>query len=58
MFGTKHIFGGIIYMGEVKYKRIILKISGEALAGDKSFGLNHETLLNIAERVKRLRSLK
>lgn len=45
-------------MGDVKYKRVILKISGEALAGDKTFGLNHDTLLSIAERVKALRELQ
>ena len=27
-------------MSQVKYKRIILKISGEALAGDKGNGIN------------------
>lgn len=44
-------------MNDVKYKRVILKISGEALAGEKSFGLDHETVLNIAERVKALRDM-
>ena len=36
----------------MKYKRIMLKISGEALAGDKGFGVNHKTLLKVAERIK------
>ena len=45
-------------MSDVKYKRVILKISGEALAGDKTFGLNHETLLSIATRIKTLRELQ
>lgn len=31
----------------VKYKRILLKLSGEALAGDKSFGLDVETIRKI-----------
>ncbi len=44
-------------MSSAKYKRIILKISGEALAGDKSFGLNQDTLLNIAKKIKELREL-
>ena len=27
-------------MAQLKYKRVLLKISGEALAGDKHFGLD------------------
>lgn len=33
-------------------KRILLKLSGEALAGDKHQGLDEETVLNIARQVK------
>ena len=29
---------------EMKYKRILLKLSGEALAGDKSFGIDNGML--------------
>ena len=36
----------------LKYKRIMLKISGEALAGKKSFGLDSDTLSTIAQKVK------
>ncbi len=36
-----------------RYKRILLKISGEALAGGKGTGLDFETLENIAKVVKR-----
>lgn len=39
---------------EPKYKRIILKISGEALAGSRGFGLNEEMLDMVAGQVKRL----
>ncbi|MBQ2695957.1 MAG: UMP kinase [Clostridia bacterium] len=35
-----------------RYKRILLKISGEALAGSKGTGLDFETLENIAKVVK------
>jgi len=35
-----------------KYGRVILKISGEALAGDNKFGLNEEVLLRVAGEVK------
>lgn len=44
-------------MDGVKYKRVILKLSGEALAGDKGFGLNQETIESIANKVKELRAL-
>ncbi len=35
-------------------KRILLKLSGEALAGDKKTGFDEETVLGIAEQVKML----
>ena len=34
------------------YKRIMLKISGEALSGDQEFGLDHPTLTKIANEIK------
>jgi len=37
-----------------KYKRVVLKISGEALAGDNKFGLNEEMLGMVAKQVKAL----
>lgn len=36
-----------------KYKRVLLKISGEALAGDKGFGLDQPTIDSICEVVKK-----
>ena len=38
---------------ELKYKRIILKLSGEALAGDKKFGLDYGVIGNICESIKK-----
>jgi len=35
-------------MKEPKYRRVVLKISGESLAGDKKFGIDTETLNNIS----------
>ena len=35
-----------------KYKRILLKLSGEALAGDKKFGLDYDVLDRISESIK------
>lgn len=37
---------------EPKFKRVLLKLSGEALAGDDGYGINTETIANIAEDVK------
>lgn len=34
-----------------KYKRIILKISGEALAGGKNMGLDHDTISKVSEQI-------
>jgi len=39
-------------MKKPKYKRVMLKISGEALAGDKGFGLDQPTINAIAEKIK------
>ncbi len=39
-------------MSKPKYKRVMLKISGEALAGDKGFGLDQPTINAIAEKIK------
>ncbi|UCE82767.1 MAG: UMP kinase [Deltaproteobacteria bacterium] len=38
-------------MSEVKYKRILLKISGEALMGDASFGIVPEVISRVAEDI-------
>jgi len=35
-------------------KRILLKLSGEALAGDKGFGFDEDTCLGVASQVKQL----
>lgn len=42
---------------QVKYKRILLKLSGEALAGDKGFGLDPETVDSICEGIKKAHDL-
>lgn len=38
-------------MAKSKYKRVLLKLSGEALAGDDNFGINSETIFQIADEV-------
>lgn len=37
-----------------KYKRILLKVSGEALAGTNGFGLDEETIARICENIKKI----
>lgn len=36
----------------MKYKRILLKLSGEALMGDKQFGIDNKRLVQYAEEIK------
>lgn len=38
-------------MQKPKYKRVVLKLSGEALAGSEAYGIDHKTLLSIGEQV-------
>ncbi len=38
----------------MKYKRILLKLSGEALMGDKQFGIDNNRLAQYAEEVKQI----
>jgi len=40
-----------------RFKRVLLKISGEALMGDKAFGLNSPTVERIAQEVKSVHDL-
>jgi len=44
-------------MAEVKYKRILLKISGEALAGDAKIGINDDVLKQISANIKAVSDL-
>jgi len=38
----------------LKYNRVLLKLSGEALSGDKGFGFDENTVLKVAKQVKKL----
>lgn len=40
-------------MSDIKYKRILLKVSGEALAGDAGRGLNFEVINEVCDAVAR-----
>lgn len=39
------------------YKRVLLKISGEALAGEKGTGINADTVENIVSQIVQLHSM-
>ncbi|OGQ96262.1 MAG: UMP kinase [Deltaproteobacteria bacterium RIFOXYD12_FULL_57_12] len=41
-------------MSESKYRRILLKLSGEALMGDATFGISTEVLEYVADEVKKI----
>ena len=39
------------------YKRVLLKLSGEALAGDKGFGINNDVVNEIAVAIKKIQEI-
>ena len=44
-------------MSEIKYKRILLKLSGEALAGDKKVGIDDDVVNKITGKIKEVSDL-
>lgn len=42
---------------DIKYKRVVLKLSGEALAGDQGFGINPPELKTVAKEIKEVHEL-
>jgi uridylate kinase len=38
----------------MKYKRILLKLSGEALMGEKQFGIDNKRLMQYAKDIKEI----
>lgn len=42
-------------MADIKYKRIVFKLSGESLAGEQRFGINPEVVESIAKQIKKVR---
>lgn len=44
-------------MEKPRYSRLVLKISGEALAGTQGFGLEHEMLVSVAAQVAEIRDM-
>lgn len=37
---------------QLKYKRVLIKLSGEAMAGEQRFGLDFDTVLNVCKSIK------
>ena len=44
-------------MAKAKYKRVILKISGEALQGKKGYGIDPDVMLSIARQIKEIHNI-
>lgn len=44
-------------MADVKYKRILLKLSGEAISGDKGNGIDSDTLNKICDAIEQVKNL-
>ena len=42
----------------MKYKRVVLKLSGEALAGEKGFGIYPPVVESIARQIKKVHEAK
>lgn len=44
-------------MNELKYKRLLLKLSGESLMGKKGFGIDHKVLEFFANEIKKIHEI-
>lgn len=44
-------------MAKLAYKRILLKLSGEALMGEDAYGINRETITKISKQIKEVADL-
>ncbi|MGL5315933.1 MAG: UMP kinase [Peptostreptococcaceae bacterium] len=44
-------------MEKPKYERVLLKLSGEALSGDKGFGINNDVVNEIAVAIKKIQEV-
>ncbi|MCH7475199.1 MAG: UMP kinase, partial [Gemmatimonadetes bacterium] len=44
-------------MSELAYGRVLIKISGEALAGDRGFGIDFAAVQRLAEEIKQVHAL-
>jgi uridylate kinase len=52
--GLKKAGTGFMVQSKIKYKKILLKLSGEALAGDKGFGIDVDIVQKTAREIKEI----
>ena len=52
----KKLQGAIMEL-KPKYKRIVLKLSGEALAGEKGFGLDEKIIAGVVDQIIRIHEM-
>ena len=45
-------------MSQAKYKRVLLKLSGEAFSGGADYGIDAPTLLKVAQQIKKVIAMK
>lgn len=48
---------GGVFLGKPIYKRVLLKLSGEALAGEQGFGIDNTIVNQVAESIKNLQEI-
>ena len=44
-------------MAEIKYKRVVIKLSGEALAGANGSGIDHAKLAKVSEQIVEVKNM-
>lgn len=44
-------------MAELKYKRVLLKVGGESLLGDREYGISYEAALGVAAQMKEVQDM-
>lgn len=54
---ANHLFTTFLSSMLPKYKRILLKLSGEALMGENSYGIDHKVITQYAQEVKAITDL-
>jgi len=54
---VKQQISGLINNGQAKYKRVLLKLSGEALMGQQDFGIEPERIMEYAQQIKEIVAL-
>src|SRR5690554_4396151 len=52
-----NVFSGLPFMTTRSYKRVLLKLSGEALMGEDAFGINRSTILRMTEEIAEISTL-